>query len=88
MRTFRKDTEETITLGVDWSGRMSDETISASQWDVAAGITHESSDYSDLTTDIVVSGGTEGTQYVLSNTITTTEGNIYQRSFIVQVVDR
>jgi hypothetical protein len=88
MRTFRKDTEETITLGVDWSGRMDGETISASQWDVAVGLTYESSDYADTTTDVLVSGGTEGTQYTLSNTITTTEGNIYQRSFIVQVVDR
>jgi hypothetical protein len=85
MRTFRKDPDEKISIGFDWSER---EKIASSSWEIDAGLDAESGTFGDDYADVVVYGGTVDTQYNCTNTVTTADGLIYQRSLIVQVVDR
>lgn len=59
---------------VDWSNLLvSGETIASSSWTVASGITKDSDTNDTTTTTIVVSGGTEGQTYNLTNTIVTSD---------------
>ena len=85
MRTFRKDPDERISIGFDWSER---ESLAASSWEIAAGLDADSGTFGNDYADIVVYGGSANTQYNCTNTVTTADGLIYQRSLIVQVVDR
>uniref|UniRef100_A0A6M3IPQ6 Putative tail protein n=1 Tax=viral metagenome TaxID=1070528 RepID=A0A6M3IPQ6_9ZZZZ len=94
MMTFKKDPGEKLDYAFDWDDDTqgpyleSGETISASAWVVPSGITEVSASYTDTITKIWLSGGTEGTSYELENTITTSEGRIVVRSFIVVVEER
>lgn len=85
MRTYRKDPDEKISIGFDWSER---EAIASSSWEIDAGLDAENGTYGDDYADIIVFGGTADEQYKCTNTVTTTEGLIYQRSVMVQVVTR
>lgn len=89
MRTIRKDPDEEIFEGFDWTQRLVEgETISASTWEVGAGITGTSGTYTDYETEIELTGGTAGSTVLVTNRITTTEGAVFQRSFKVLVVNR
>lgn len=89
MATYKKGDQETLDFGIDWSDVMTDEgvTISSSTWVVPTGITEESNSYSTTGTTIVLSGGTAGTAYKLTNVITTSGIPIMERTFYVLVVE-
>lgn len=57
----------------EWLGHEIDEKISASEWSVSPSgeLVVESSSFSDYVTKVVVSGGVEGSIYLLKNLITT-----------------
>lgn len=89
MRTIRKDPDEEFIEGFDWSDRLvTDETLSASVWEVASGLTGSGATYTDTETQIELTGGTVGTSYLVTNRVTTSNGAVYQRSFKALVVNR
>ena len=88
MRTYRKGTGETISIGIDWSDAVGSDSIASSSWSIADGLTGSDSVYTNTTADIDVSAGTENTQYLCTSTVTTGDGYVYERSVLVMVVDR
>ena len=78
------------------SGELQGATISSDTWDVPAGITEDSSEHGAVTiagisysintvAQIVLSGGTDGTDYELTNQITTSDGRQLSRTITVRV---
>lgn len=70
---------------VDWSRALVSDTIAASVWVVAAGITKASDTFSDTVTTIWLSGGQQGQKYRITNRITTAAGAVDDKSFYVWV---
>lgn len=86
---FSKDPDAKLDYAIDWSSWLAaGETITASAWTVATGITEVISSFNDTTTKIWLSGGTAGTTYTIANTITTSDGRIDERTFDVIVEER
>ena len=89
MRTIRKDSDDIIREGIDWSDQLvSGETILSSSWTVGQGLTGGLAAYGSTYSDIDLSGGTVGSTYKVTNSITTSEGLSYTKSFKVQVVNK
>ena len=99
-RTFRKDPNAEKPYGFDWYDTSdadkppyleSGETITASTWTVPSGITKVSDSFTDTTTTIRLSGGTEGESYIITNTIETSggpaSGRDDERSFEIIITD-
>ena len=85
MRTFRKDVNEIIRQGFDWSDRLiPGDSIADSEWVVGQGLDGDNATYEAGYADIDLSGGSAGEQYRVSNRVTTNEGLRYERSFVVQ----
>ena len=89
MKTYRQDINEKIAYGFDWFSRLDrGDYIIQSDWTIDNGLTSESATYDSADTEITLSGGAEDTQYRVSNTVTSAAGKIYERSFMLMVVDR
>lgn len=94
LETRTKDPAEVLDFVVDWSGAYpgpaleAGETISASTFDVAAGLTADSDSATTTTATVWLSGGTAGVAYKVTNEITTSEGRTLVFSFKVWVRDR
>lgn len=87
--TFRKDPDAKLPYTIDWSDWLeSAETISASTWTVPSGITKDSDTFGDTSTRIWLTGGTAGTKYTLTNTITVSSGKIDERSICIVAEER
>lgn len=66
----------------DWSSWLATgETISTAVWTVDPGITQNGVSSTTTSATIVLAGGTVGTTYLVSCTITTSLGNVDTRSF-------
>ena len=87
MQQFVKDPQDVLDYQIDWSDWLDTDTISTSAWVVQTGLTKDSSSNTTTTATVWLSGGTNGNQYVLTNTITTANGRTVERSFIVKVSD-
>lgn len=93
-----KDPEAKVPYGFDWSARVAElgTTISASAWtitlrDGSAGsvtLAQDSVSNTTTTTQIVLTGGTDGQDYDLMNQITMANGLIDQRTMVIQVRNR
>lgn len=59
---------------IDWSTWIGDDTIAESDWDIDDGIKEESSEFTDTTATIWLSGGTAKVRYYLTNQIVTAAG--------------
>ena len=67
----RKDPNTAENFGIDWSTRpLGVLTISASVWEAPAGITIDDDAFTTTTTTVKISGGTDGEDYTLTNTVT------------------
>lgn len=81
--TLTKDPQETRLFKMDWSAHIGTETILASNWFIPDGLTIETSGIVEGSrkTYCLLSGGTAGQSYIITNTISITGfGEIYQRS--------
>lgn len=96
-QVFRKDPNEILDYGFDWDDDTvgpyleSGETIDTSAWTVPTGLTKVSDSQSDTVTKIVLSGGTAGEEYRVTNRIVTQGGDIprtVDRSFVILVEER
>ena len=72
---------------VDWTTELGGDTIVTSVWSVDAGLTEDSESETTTSTTIFVSGGTAGTTYKLTNTITSAL-RTYEQSFFLKVQDQ
>jgi hypothetical protein len=71
---------------MEWAGYLTaGATISTSTWTLQTGITRVDDDIDGSTTTVLISGGTHGTNYTCTNTITTSAGETLERTGIVRV---
>ena len=90
-----KDPNEVLDYTVDWQGDNtpvleSGETITTSTWTTPSGLTEDSTSKTSTTTTVVLSGGTAGTTYELTNTIVTdnSPARTYERDINLEVRER
>lgn len=84
MTTFIKDPDARLDYGVDWTAWLNGDTITASEWIVAAGLTADTpADDGEIAT-IWLSGGTAGTDYEATSRITTAAGRIDDRTITIR----
>lgn len=90
IKTFTKDPDAVLDYVIDWSvWPLADgEIITASTWTAPAGITVDSEDNDNTTTTVWLSGGTDGTKYLLTNHVTTSEGREDDRTIRITVRER
>lgn len=69
-----KDSDVVATYSIDWADALGTDTIATSVWTVPVGVTENSSSNTTTAASILISGGTDGTRYDLTNTITTASG--------------
>lgn len=84
-----KDPSDVLDYAVDWSRWLTDgDTVTASTWDVPAGLTKGADSHASGKATVWLSGGTAGQQYVVTNHITTTQGRQADKSLTVNVRNR
>lgn len=89
MATYYKDVDAVLDFGIDWSSWLdAGETISTSTYTVGTGITKDSDSNTTTASTVWLSGGTEGSSYIITNEIVTSDSRTDQRSFTVKVVER
>ena len=88
--TVTKDPDSVLDYVLDWVTRWLEtgDTISTSTWTVPAGITKDSDTNTNTTTTIWVSGGTDDTDYDLTNRVVTAGGRTVDRTLRIQVRER
>ena len=69
-----KDVDEYRTFEMRWTDHLGTDTIATSDWTVPAGLTliTKSIGNSNRSAYVKLSGGVDGTDYIITNTITTT----------------
>lgn len=85
METYTKDPDAILSYGFNWTEWLNGDTIATSDWLLPSGITEDSASNTTTATQIIISGGTAGTSYVVTNRITTAGGLTEDRSFTLQV---
>ena len=86
---WTKDPGAKLDYHFDWINWLEPgETITASTFDVTAGITVESTEMVTTNTTVWLSGGRGGQNYQITNRITTSAGRVDERSIIIRVRDR
>lgn len=86
---FTADPDSLLDYSVDWSQWLADgETIASYNITVESGITLSSDSENDGVVTVWLTGGTAGRRYDVTCQITTSEGRIDERSFVLKVVDR
>jgi hypothetical protein len=81
-----KSVTATKDFGVDWTNWLGSDTIATSSWTVPAGITEVTRSNTTKITTIWLSGGTLGTAYTLTNTITTAGGRSETAQITISIV--
>lgn len=69
-----------LDYGFLFAAWLQGDTIASSTWSLP-GLTEVSNSHDDTTTAVVISGGTAGSAYVVTNTVQTAAGLIDSRSF-------
>lgn len=89
IRTMEKTPTEDKRFGVNWSTRLQSQaaTIATSTWQAAAGVTLSAiTDHDSYRASCIVSGGTTGQTYRITNIVTTTDGQRLERSIDIAIV--
>ena len=86
---FLKDSSDTLDYSIEWNLFLPDtDAITNSEWTDATGITIERNTFTARSTHIWLSGGSNGTTYVLTNKIWTREGRVVERSIAILITER
>lgn len=89
LRWSNKDPNEVLDYQLRWTKRIaSGDAITASSWTVPDGITKQSDTFTETTTTIWLTGGTDGDEYEFVNRVTTTEGRIMDQSVTLRCRER
>ena len=84
-----KDPQETLDYRLNWRARIvPGDRIISSVWSVPAGITEGVSTFTDYTTTLWLSGGTVGSTYDFTNTVTTFGGRVMEQTVRVKLVNK
>lgn len=87
--TYTKDPDDVLDYTRSWSAFLATgETITTSTWIVPTGITKDSDTNNSTSATIWLSGGTDGTEYELTNRIVTSAGRQVDRTFRIIVRER
>jgi hypothetical protein len=85
-QSVTKDPNAVLDYQFDWSDWLADgDTLSASTWTPASGITVDSSARTTTTATVWLSGGTAGQVYEVVNHVTTVDGRQDDRTLRVRV---
>lgn len=88
-KTMRaKDPDSVLSYGIDWQLWLGAGIILTSAWTVPTGLTKVSESNTDKATAIVLSGGTIGASYDVTNIITTVAGLTDSRTIRIPVAQR
>lgn len=85
MPGFVKDPDAVLDYQVDWSAWLGTDTITASTWTLDTGITKTLDTHTTTAATIWLSGGTDGTNYSVSNRIVTAGGRTNDRTLTILV---
>ena len=92
MKGFVKDPDATLDYTFDWGPWLAGDIIEGSVWTAQSGITKvpasESISSDQTTTTVYISGGADGQNYTLSNTVTTQGGRSDERTIVIKVRNR
>ena len=90
MKGFVQDPQATLDYTLDWAPWLGSDTINVSTWVADSPVVIESGSESqtDTTTTLFLSGGVHGSNYTITNTITTIGGRQDDRSFELRVRNR
>lgn len=84
LRWPAKDPADNLDFSIDWTDQLAlpttPDTISAVVWTVPAGLTAGNQSHASGIATTWLSGGTAGTEYVVTCRITTAAGRIIERS--------
>lgn len=83
-----KDPDAVVPYAFDWSDWLGAATISTSAWEVPVGLTEDSDSATTTVATVVLSGGTAGAEYVVRNTVTTSDSRTDVRSMVIRVAER
>lgn len=85
--SFTKDPNSRLDYSRDWTKWLADslDTIVTSTWIVPEGLDGTDESHTDSTATIWLAGGTEGSQYKVTNRIVTAGGRTDDRTFTVTI---
>lgn len=84
-----KDADEVLDYQIDWTDLLDGDTISTSTWLISgSGLTKQSQSNTTTTATIWLQGGTDGTAYVVTNTITTAGGRTFEQAVKIKIKAR
>ena len=82
-----KDPDATTDYGCDFTGWLQEnETVTVSSWIIGAGLTGATETNTGLITGVMLSGGSEGSKYTVTNRVATSLGRTVDRSMIIECV--
>nr|WP_309504265.1 arabinofuranosidase catalytic domain-containing protein [uncultured Roseovarius sp.] len=82
-----KDPRTSAKFGFDWSAYLGTDTINTSVW-TAEGVNLTDDEKDTAITSVRISDGTARTEYTVRNTITTSGGDTFSRSALLEVKNR
>jgi len=87
---FTKDPEAVLDYSIDWTKWLDEvgDTIETSTWIVPTGLTKVTETNTTKLATVWLSGGTVGTNYTVTNRITTAAGRTDDRSITIRVRER
>jgi hypothetical protein len=80
-----KDPTDVDDFTLSFVRELGTETIATTAWTATAGITLGATGNTDTTATVRISGGTAGTDYTATCTVTTSGGRTLQRSSLLRV---
>ena len=90
VRSFQKDPDASLDFGFDWTEWLeSGDVVLSSAWtSTPSGLTLFGPDFGPTSTVTWLSGGEDGTEYLVTNRVTTRDGRTDDRTFAVSVIQR
>lgn len=82
MKTLRKTATEDLRVTLDY-----DHYVTASTWFVGS-LTQSRSDYAGKSTEVIVDGGTLGSTYQITNTVTLENYEVVEKSVLIRIVSK
>lgn len=85
--TFDKSPIENIDFELDWTKSLKGDTISVSVWDIPPDLGESTTDNTNTTTTVWLTGGVDGTSYNVQNVVTTAAGRVMQHTITINVYE-
>lgn len=85
---YVKDPDSVIDYEFDWAAELNGDTIASSDFLLPDGLVEGSTDFTDTTTTVFVSGGSAGALYRITNRVTTAGGRTFDKTIMILVQER